>query len=1055
MLICFLLSILAFSQTNTLTFQPVNNPLLQSYNIRHINTGSDGKLWLSTDNGLLCYDGNDVKIYQHKDNIPFTLSTNNILKTYTDSKGNLFVLESPQIIDYINIKTGKVTPLDISLKNEDFKMMGDKTDFLELFIDEESIWIANHIIGFVRHNMITKKTDTYYFAGEYSGKNTVYTIKKNITAKNILWLGTENGIYSFDKTTNEIKRNFRCSKPSDSSDADLQVTNIDLNSNDTIWFTVPGKGLGCYEIKSGFYTMYPFINKNIAQKSAGIDILKMQKKDKENYFIATENNLPGIFNTVTHVYDFKIFNSQNLPAVLLNHFLIDSSGNFWCVLYNRLYMAHNNNNKFSTIALYNYAVENNRENFFKNIVWDSRRKRYYAAFEKSNEVFVLDSNLNLLKSILIAKEQNEVAQSSIYDLGIDKQNRLWVCGTDLYVYDEITQKLVVSNKKYPKLLFHKQWFQNLVFRDDYMYLQPSNQTCRAIYRINLQRMNYDSIPLPKEMVNDTIKYYQPGRRLDFLVMDKKGENTYWGYNRNSFSGYIDGIIKYDLKTRKARRISHAPQMNPPNSNHIFPYVLDDSDRLWIGGDNNFAMYEPENDNLIKRININETTAAPGGLMCNAEGKNIICELFSDCVLLYDYKNNKKYKLTLNDGLISYSNSGIAYANNLLFTGAGNYIQYIPLSSAVNKPDAGRKCYLSSLQLFNKNYLTDTLPQYLHTVNLPHDKNFVSLTFSSTEFKQPEGLEYRYRLDGIDKSWVYVGASNRTISYNDLAPGNYTFHAEVKNNNGSWSDDGVSLSMDIIPAWWQTVLFKILAIVALGATIYLFVRWRIKSIKQQEQLKSKYQKELLELEAKALRAQMNPHFIFNCMNSIKSLIQKNEHEKAVNYLTTFSKLIRTIFQNSDKREISLYDEVETCRLYTELESMRFKNKFSYIFNIDEALDLKSIKVPALIIQPFIENAIWHGIMPKENGGSVTVTVDRIDHTIRCIIDDNGIGREISKQNKFLIESSSHESKGERLTQARLDLDNLLNERNASVEINDKKDENDKPDGTYIILSFDEY
>ena len=136
----------------------------------------------------------------------------------------------------------------------------------------------------------------------------------------------------------------------------------------------------------------------------------------------------------------------------------------------------------------------------------------------------------------------------------------------------------------------------------------------------------------------------------------------------------------------------------------------------------------------------------------------------------------------------------------------------------------------------------------------------------------------------------------------------------------------------------------------------------------EKQKSIHEKELLEMEARALRAQMNPHFIFNCMNSIKSLIQKNDQDKAVTYLTTFSKLIRTIFQNSDKREITLYDEIETCKLYTQLESMRFGNKFNYHFKVDETIDLKSVQVPALIIQPFIENAIWHGIMPKENGGT---------------------------------------------------------------------------------------
>jgi LytS/YehU family sensor histidine kinase len=226
------------------------------------------------------------------------------------------------------------------------------------------------------------------------------------------------------------------------------------------------------------------------------------------------------------------------------------------------------------------------------------------------------------------------------------------------------------------------------------------------------------------------------------------------------------------------------------------------------------------------------------------------------------------------------------------------------------------------------------------------------------------------------------------------------------------------------------------------------------VRKQEQLKGKYEKELLELEAKALRAQMNPHFIFNCMNSIKSLIQKNEREKAVTYLTVFSKLIRTIFQNSDKREISLFDEIETCKLYMQLESMRFSNKFSYAFNIDETIDLKSVMVPALIIQPFIENAIWHGIMPKEEGGYVHVTVDKNDHKIRCIIDDDGIGRETSLQNKFLVESSSHESKGEHLTQARLDLDNLLNERNARIEIADKKNSETKSAGTTVIINIKE-
>jgi len=225
--------------------------------------------------------------------------------------------------------------------------------------------------------------------------------------------------------------------------------------------------------------------------------------------------------------------------------------------------------------------------------------------------------------------------------------------------------------------------------------------------------------------------------------------------------------------------------------------------------------------------------------------------------------------------------------------------------------------------------------------------------------------------------------------------------------------------------------------------------------EKEQMRTYHEKELLNLEANALRAQMNPHFIFNCMNSIKALIYQREEDKAVIYLTTFSKLIRTIFQNSDKREISLFDEIETCMLYTQLESLRFGKKFSYNFCVDETIDLKSVMIPALIMQPFIENALWHGIMPKEDGGILNVTLKRKDEVVCCIIDDNGVGREMSKQNKFKSHQTTHQSKGVYLTQRRLDLDNLLNDRNAAVNVIDKKNKEGYAEGTTVVLEFKMY
>ncbi len=235
-----------------------------------------------------------------------------------------------------------------------------------------------------------------------------------------------------------------------------------------------------------------------------------------------------------------------------------------------------------------------------------------------------------------------------------------------------------------------------------------------------------------------------------------------------------------------------------------------------------------------------------------------------------------------------------------------------------------------------------------------------------------------------------------------------------------------------------------------------LRLKYKTILEQkeiEKLKTKYEKDLLELEAKALRAQMNPHFIFNCLNSIKSLIQQHEEEKAVTYLTIFSKLIRTLFINADKKEISLYDEIETCKLYLQLEAMRFDTKFSFAVEIDNTIDLKSIQIPALIIQPFLENAIWHGIIPRNTGGHILFTVFKNEAAVQIVIEDNGIGREASQRNRSASDIA-HQSRGVNLTQSRLELNNLLLQRQATIETIDKKDAAGNASGTKVIIKINE-
>ncbi len=347
-------------------------------------------------------------------------------------------------------------------------------------------------------------------------------------------------------------------------------------------------------------------------------------------------------------------------------------------------------------------------------------------------------------------------------------------------------------------------------------------------------------------------------------------------------------------------------------------------------------------------------------------------------------------------------------------------------------------------------ITPFNPLPVHLV-LPYKYNTVVFDFAAIEPARPGQVRYQYILENYDQEWSPV-TTQTSATFGNIYEGNYTFKVKAQSPDGIWSEP-VEYSFKVLPPLWRSKGFIFLYIIATGTILFFIIRYRVASVRKKEQEKAKHEKDLLELEAKALRAQMNPHFIFNCMNSIKSLIQQHEEEKSVNYLTTFSKLIRTLFNNADKKEISLYDEIETCKLYLRLEAMRFDAKFSYAVAIDENIDLKSIQVPALIIQPFIENAIWHGIVPKGANGNIELTVKQRSDAVEIIIDDNGIGREASLQNKTEAKIG-HQSKGVNLTQSRIELNNLLQQRKAKLDIIDKKNEIDKSLGTTVVITIKE-
>ena len=220
----------------------------------------------------------------------------------------------------------------------------------------------------------------------------------------------------------------------------------------------------------------------------------------------------------------------------------------------------------------------------------------------------------------------------------------------------------------------------------------------------------------------------------------------------------------------------------------------------------------------------------------------------------------------------------------------------------------------------------------------------------------------------------------------------------------------------------------------------------------KQVATAFEHRIAETEMIALRAQMNPHFIFNCLNSIKLYTLENDSLTASEYLTKFSQLIRLVLENSRSEKVTLQKELETLTLYIELEAMRFKNKVQYKISVPPAIDQHYIEIPPLLLQPYVENAIWHGLMHKTEGGNILIEVSQPnEYLLHIEITDDGIGREMALLNKSKS-ATRQKSYGLKMTSERLNAINHIYQTNTEVNIVDLKDISGQGTGTKVIIEI---
>lgn len=574
------------------------------------------------------------------------------------------------------------------------------------------------------------------------------------------------------------------------------------------------------------------------------------------------------------------------------------------------------------------------------------------------------------------------------------------------------------------------------------------------------------IPGLGKVANSFLRYIIPVDQNRFYITCSQGLLLY-NLNNNT--------LDYVLKRNDSNYISEYDLVNG---------IYDSSNTLWIASANGLLKYDlntktaksyryQEKKDTLVNIMRDVALDDNGHIYCTtAQGLaifNIQHQTFTYCNQFNNIQNVACYALII-DKSIAWINSGAGLIKYNINTGKSAIIAFpflphfsVERFSKINdeiilhfrnayayfKPEKLLKQQLPSIPIIEQLVVNNKARDLSGNTNFNYDQNILNFSFTAFDFNDPENISFRYKLQGLDDQWSYAD-DQRNANYTKLPPGEYTFMVEA-GYNGEWNETPSTYHFAILPPYWQTWWFRLLTITLFIGIVVSIAMLRIVQIKRKEANKTAVNKMVSELEMKVLRSQMNPHFIFNSLNSIQKFIWENKQEDASEYLTKFSKLMRSILDNSMHKYVTLEQELATLSLYIELEHRRSNNKFDYRITVDDTLDTTHTLAPPLILQPYVENAIWHGLLHKAGRGELKINILQTkDDIVEVIIEDNGVGRKASDMLKKQRESKSM-SYGLSITEQRLSM--IEHEGHlGKVTIEDIYDHNNIASGTRVIIQL---
>lgn len=545
-------------------------------------------------------------------------------------------------------------------------------------------------------------------------------------------------------------------------------------------------------------------------------------------------------------------------------------------------------------------------------------------------------------------------------------------------------------------------------------------------------------------------------RLNAIHIDREGK--IWYGTDNQGIGIIDN---------QGNPLMTITENDGLASNTIRNIVEDENGNIWVGtgGSGICRIQIVANKPLIKKIDHNHGLKSSNVYLLEFDNNHNLfvgTETGLDYLIFDEAKNLKEVKhYGKGEGFVGVEtcqNSVFEDVDGIIWFGTINCLSRFNPNGKL-KNEVPPKMVFSDLKLFyesiSKTIYASKIGDWnqVKHIDFQYSDNHLTFEFDALNFTNPDAIQFSWMLVGFDENWS-PPSTNHIVMYPNLSPETYEFRVRACNEDGVWSDP-IAVKFQILKPFWLEWWFITMEILVFAGLIILVFRWRLGSVKrkaEEERMKIQLEKEVVELEQKALRLQMNPHFIFNALNSIQSLIGSNNEQQARYYLAKFSHLMRQILSNSRSQEISLDEEIKTIENYLLIEKFCNGDRFDYQIIVDKNIELDFIKIPPMLIQPFIENSIKHGFKTVDgnvNRGKIEVSFKEVGEVIECQITDNGIGRQKAAELNKVSMETYHKSTALLVTGERLD---LLKQNNdiETLEFVDLIDENGNALGTKVIL-----